>query len=102
MESKAKILGHGAHPILIVFPLGLFSTAPIFDVVYLATGSESWAVISFWMIAAGIIGGLVAAIPGTIDWLTVIPSATRAKSVGLIHGLGNVVVLMFFGASWLL
>jgi uncharacterized membrane protein len=31
MESKAKIFGHPAHVILIVFPLGLLSTAAIFD-----------------------------------------------------------------------
>ena len=32
MESKAKMFGHAMHPILIVFPLGLLSTAAIFDV----------------------------------------------------------------------
>ncbi len=51
------------------------------------------------MIAAGIIGGLLAALPGWIDWFA-IPSGTRAKSVGLIHGLGNVLVLLLFIGSW--
>ena len=41
MESKAKVLGHAAHPILIVFPLGLLATAVIFDVVYLLTGRSN-------------------------------------------------------------
>jgi uncharacterized membrane protein len=36
-----------------------------------------------------------------IDWLA-IPAGTRAKRVGAIHGLGNVVVLLMFAASWLL
>jgi uncharacterized membrane protein len=102
MESKARILGHGAHPLLIVFPLGLLSTAVIFDIVYLVTGSEGWTTISFWLIAGGVIGGLVAAVPGLIDWLAVIPSGTRAKSVGLIHGVGNVIVVVLFAISWLL
>src|SRR5215210_9084063 len=102
MESKFKVLGHGAHPILIVFPLGLLSTAVIFDVIYLATGSEGWTTISFWLIAGGVIGGLVAAVPGLIDWWTVIPSNTRAKSVGLIHGIGNVIVVVLFLVSCLL
>jgi uncharacterized membrane protein len=101
MESKFKVLGHAAHPILIVFPLGLLATAVIFDVVYLVTGTAQWSVIAFWLIAAGIIGGLVAAVPGWIDWFA-IPSNTRAKSVGLIHGLGNVAVLVLFVVSWLL
>jgi uncharacterized membrane protein len=100
MESRAKVLGHAAHPILIVFPLGLLATAVVFDVVYLATGTEQWSVIAFWLIAAGIVGGLIAAVPGWIDWFA-IPPGTRAKSVGLAHGVGNVVVLVLFAVSWL-
>ena len=37
MESRAKLFGHAVHPFLIVFPLGLLSTAVIFDVIYLVT-----------------------------------------------------------------
>jgi uncharacterized membrane protein len=82
VESKAKILGHPIHPILIPFPLGLLSTSVVFDVVHLLTGNGKWSEVSFWMIAAGVIGGLVAAVFGLIDWLA-IPSGTRAKAVGL-------------------
>lgn len=57
--------------------------------------------VSYWMIVAGIVGGVVAAPFGLIDYVA-IPSGTRAKSVGLIHGLGNVFVLLLFAASgWL-
>jgi len=99
MESKAKIMGHAAHPILIVFPLGLLATGVVFDIIYMVTGRADMASVAFWMIAAGIIGGLLAAIPGWIDWFA-IPSGTRAKYIGLVHGLGNVVVLALFAASW--
>jgi|SRR5215468_3260273 len=101
MESRAKIFGHAIHPILIVFPLGLLATSIVFDAIGLATGNGRWLEISFWMIAAGIIGGLAAALFGLIDWLA-IPSGTRAKAIGLWHGLGNVVVMLLFVASWLL
>jgi uncharacterized membrane protein len=101
MESKFKVLGHAAHPILIVFPLGLLATAVIFDIVFLITDTPGWTTISFWLIAAGIIGGLIAAVPGLVDW-GAIPSETRAKSVGLMHGLGNIVVVILFAVSWLL
>jgi uncharacterized membrane protein len=101
MESKAKILGHPIHPMLIVFPLGLLATAVVFDIIYLTTGNGQWAGISFWMIAAGIIGGLAAALFGWIDWFA-IPAGTRAKSVGLTHGLGNVVVVVLYAVSWYL
>jgi uncharacterized membrane protein len=101
MESKAKLLGHPIHPMLIVFPLGLLATAIAFDIVGLASDDKMWFRISFWMIAAGIIGGLLAAIPGLIDWWA-IPSGTRAKSIGLLHGGGNVVVVLLFIVSWFL
>lgn len=101
MESKFKVLGHAAHPMLIVFPLGLLATAVAFDLVYLWRGNLHWSNISFWLIAAGVVGGLVAAVPGWVDWFG-IPSGTRAKSVGLVHGVGNVVVLILFAISWLL
>jgi uncharacterized membrane protein len=73
----------------------------VFDVAYLLTGDGKWSGISFWMIAAGVIGGLAAAVFGLIDWLT-IPSGTRAKSVGLWHGAVNVAVVALFSISWLL
>jgi uncharacterized membrane protein len=86
---------------LIVFPLGLLATAVAFDIVGLVQGDNSWFGISYWMIAAGIIGGLLAAVFGLIDWIA-IPSATRAKSIGLLHGVTNVVVVLLFLASWFL
>ena len=101
MESRARLFGHPIHPILIPFPLGLLTTSVAFDVVYLLTGDGKWSGISFWMIAAGVIGGLGAAVFGLIDWLA-IPSGTRAKSVGLWHGAANVVVVALFSVSWLL
>lgn len=101
MESRAKFLGHPVHQMLIVFPLGLLATGVIFDLVRLAGGAETMAIVAYWMIAAGIVGGLLAAPFGWIDWLA-IPRGTRAKSVGLWHGGGNVLVLALFIASWLL
>jgi uncharacterized membrane protein len=101
MESRAKLMGHPAHPMLIVFPLGLLTTAVIFDIIYLATDRSGFPVAAAYTIAAGIIGGLVAALLGLIDWLA-IPGGTRAKRVGTLHGLGNVVVVVLFAVSWLL
>jgi uncharacterized membrane protein len=101
MESKVKAFGHPIHPMLIVFPLGLLVTAVIFDIVRLITGNNDFAIVSFWAIIAGVIGGLLAAVFGLIDWLA-IPSGTRAKQIGLLHGGGNVVVVLLFLVSWLL
>ena len=99
MESKAKALGHPIHQMLIPFPFGLLATAVIFDIIYLIWDNSTMAAVSYWMIIAGIIGGLIAAPFGLIDYFS-IPQGTRAKSVGLMHGLGNVVVLLLFAVSW--
>ena len=101
MESRVKLFGHAIHPILIVFPLGLLSTAVIFDIIYLLTGNTSFTSASFWNIAAGVLGGLIAAVFGLLDWLA-IPASTRARQIGLLHGGGNVVVVVLFAISWLL
>jgi uncharacterized membrane protein len=99
MESRIKIAGHPLHPMLIVFPLGLLATAVAFDISALITGNNGWFNISYWIMAAGILGGLLAALPGLIDWAA-IPNNTRAKAIGLWHGGGNVVVLLLFALSW--
>lgn len=99
MESKAKLLGHPIHQMLVVFPLGLLATSVVFDLVAFAFGRSSMGVVAYWMMAAGLLGGLVAAPFGWVDW-NAIPKGTRAKAVGLMHGLGNVVVLLLFAASW--
>jgi uncharacterized membrane protein len=100
MESRAKVLGHAIHPMLIVFPLGLLATAVIFDIIYLFTDRSGLAAAAY-MIATGIIGGLLAAVFGLVDWLAV-PGGTRAKRVGALHGLGNAAVVVLFAVSWLL
>ncbi|HEY8518957.1 MAG TPA: DUF2231 domain-containing protein [Gammaproteobacteria bacterium] len=98
MESRAKLLGHPIHQMLIVFPLGLLGAAVVFDLVYFATDSPAFAIVSYWMIIGGLVGGAIAAPFGIIDWLA-IPEGTRAKRVGRLHGGGNVLVLLLFLAS---
>jgi uncharacterized membrane protein len=57
--------------------------------------------VAFWNIAAGVVGGLLAAVFGLWDWMH-IPKDTRARRIGLLHGGGNVVVVALFVVSWLL
>lgn len=101
MEARAKLFGHPIHQMLVVFPVGLLATALFFDVLALAVGHEGLFTASFYMIAAGVIFGLLAAVFGLIDFLA-IPGGTRAKRIGRLHGIGNVVVVVLFAASWLL
>ena len=101
MESKAKLLGHPVHQMLIVFPLGLLATGVVFDIIYLASGTRGFAGVAYWLILSGIVGGLLAAPFGLIDWAA-IPGGTRAKRIGAMHGLGNTVVLALFIVSEIL
>ena len=101
MQSRVRFLGHPVHPMLVVFPLGLLATAVVFDIIHLAGGGDHWATAAYWMIPAGIVGGLLAAVFGLIDWLA-IPAGTRARRIGALHGIGNVVVVVLFAASWVL
>jgi uncharacterized membrane protein len=72
----------------------------LFTVIYLISDKPDMSIVSYWMTVAGTVSGLVASVPGTIDWLA-IPKGTRARRVGAIHGLGNLIVLILFGVSWL-
>jgi uncharacterized membrane protein len=75
MESKVKLAGHPVHPMLIVFPLGLLATALVFDIIYLLSDHAQWTLVAYYMIGAGVIGGLAAAVPGWLDWFAIPPGS---------------------------
>jgi uncharacterized membrane protein len=99
MESRARLLGHPIHQMLVALPLGLLVMAALFDGLFLATGNRVLATVAFWDIAAGVVAGLLAAVFGLVDWLA-IPEGSRARRVGMAHGLGNVMVVALFAISW--
>jgi uncharacterized membrane protein len=96
-----RILGHPVHPMFIVYPIAMFTVAVILDIVYLITGAKSLPTVTFYMIAAGIVGGLIAAVFGFIDWLG-LQAGSRAKRLGAWHGGGNFTMVVLFLISWLL
>ncbi|HUQ61408.1 DUF2231 domain-containing protein [Lentzea sp.] len=100
MRSRVRVAGHAVHPILIVFPLGLLTTAVGFDVLHLITDRVTFAFTAGHLIAAGLLLGVVTAAIGWLDWWLIVPRGTRAHRVGLLHGLLNSVVLVLFAVSW--
>ncbi len=86
---------------LIVLPLGVLAMAVIFDVLGFTLRDSEWFDRSYWMIAAGVLAGLLATVFGVVDYLA-IPSGTRARAVGRWHGGGNIIVVLLFAASWYL
>ena len=100
MQSRAKVLGHPIHPMLVPIPIGLFLISLIFDIIASGGGSVVLGTAAYWNILGGIVAGVLAGIIGLIDWRA-IPKGTRAKRIGLLHAVGNVLVLGLFIVSWL-
>jgi uncharacterized membrane protein len=101
MQSRVRFLGHSIHQSLVAFSVGLLATAVILDLIALFGRYPTAVVAAYWMMACGIVGGLLAAPFGLIDLLA-IRKDTRAARIGRLHGGGNVIVLLLFVGSWLL
>jgi uncharacterized membrane protein len=101
MQSRARLLGHSLHQILIAFPLGLLGMSVAFDIMRLVTGDRMWSMVAFYMIGAGVLVGLAAATAGLIDYLA-IPAGTRARRIGRMHGILSFVLVVLFACSWLI
>jgi uncharacterized membrane protein len=84
MEGKAKPAGVDLHRFVNFFPLGLCASSIVFDLIRLFSENGAWSVASEYVIGAGIIGWVVAAVFGTVD------------------RTANVAVMGMFVASWLL
>ena len=86
------------HRMLIVFPLGLLGTSFLFDLAWLVFGRSDLAVDAYSIMVAGVIGAAVASVFGAMTWKA-IPKGTRARRIGALHGVGNVIVSALFVAS---
>ncbi len=96
MRSRAQIAGHPIHPMLVVFPIGLFVASWAFDLIGRASGNQLLWAGAFYMAIGGIFGGALAAIAGSIDYFGVVPPRSSAKKRGLLHGGLNAIVLIAF------
>ncbi len=97
MASKASIMGHPVHPMLIPFPLALWVFSFITDLLYLLRGTDVWQVLAKYTLAGGIIGGVLAAVPGLIDWLAL--KSREVKKIADWHARLNVIALLIFAVS---
>src|SRR5437868_7027425 len=95
MGSPASIRSHPIHPMLIVFPIGLWIFSFVCDVIYHA-GSHNvfWKGVAFYTMVAGVIGALLAAVPGFIDYLSL--RERRVKTIATTHMILNLVVVALF------
>lgn len=100
MQSRATIAGHPIHPMLIPFPLALWTTSFVVDILFYFLRHPTLLVIAKFMIAAGCVGALAAAIPGFIDWLAI--KNGDVKKVANWHARLNVIALVVFAISFFL
>jgi uncharacterized membrane protein len=94
MESRLEVAGQAVQPILVMFPLGLFAMAVIFDVADLGGGPGLLGTLAYWNIVAGLIGGTLTAVAGAIDLAFV--RRPTARRVGVLRVLVNMGVLVLF------
>ena len=97
MKTKASLAGGPIHPMLVHYPIALWTTSVITDLIFYFCRNTSLVLISKFLIAAGIVGALAAAIPGLIDWTGITDAA--AKKTGNLHLFLNVSALILFSAS---
>ena len=97
MASKASIGGHPVHPILIPFPIALWSTSFATDVAFYFFRNSSLILISKFMLAAGCLGAVAAAVPGIIDWLSI--KDPGVKRIANWHARLNIIALIVFAIS---
>ncbi len=100
MRSTAQIQAHPIHPALIPFPFAFLTAAPLFDI-----AGHLWQRGALWttaghLIVAGIAAGLLAAVPGVIDYACAVPPASSGKKRAAKHGLLNVTALVLFAVAW--
>jgi uncharacterized membrane protein len=67
LSPAAPMRSHPIHGILSAYPLAFFTGALATDIVYAQTANMMWANFSAWLIAAGILMGVMAALVGIAD-----------------------------------
>ncbi|HBB34357.1 MAG TPA: hypothetical protein DDZ80_16490 [Cyanobacteria bacterium UBA8803] len=92
VPSTVAIAGHPIHPALITLPIGLLVVAPVTDIAYWVLKDVFWARASFWLIAAGLVTGLLAAITGLLDFIRI--RRVRQHTAGWAHMYANVTALV--------
>jgi uncharacterized membrane protein len=104
MKTPASIARHPIHPMLIVIPIGLWIFSLVADIIVHVSGDEAvqtlWFTLAYYTMAGGLVGALVAAFPGLIDFLSMSPG--RIRKLATMHMALNLTVVVLYAVNlWL-
>src|SRR3954453_9994197 len=81
MRTPASIAGHPIHPMLIPLPIGLWIFSLVCDLIHAGgSANAAWTTVALYTMGGGIVGALLAAVPGLIDLLS-LPAGPRATAI---------------------
>lgn len=100
ITSTVAVAGHPLHPLLVTFPIAFLTGAFATDLGYWLTDDLFWARASIWLIGAGFVSGIVAALAGMMDFLRI--DRVRKRRAGWAHMIGNVAALTLTLVNWVL
>jgi nitrite reductase/ring-hydroxylating ferredoxin subunit/uncharacterized membrane protein len=100
MRSKVNIKGHPIHPMLIAYPIAFATAAPLADLAGLLGDWPTFFTAGAYASIAAVVTGLLAAVPGFIDFLYVVPPKSSGKKRAIYHMIVNVVSLTLMAAGW--
>jgi uncharacterized membrane protein len=87
-------LGHALHPLLTDFPLGMWLSGTLLDIV----GGPQAAPAARRLIGLGVLAALPTALTGASEWAAV--DTRRDRRTGLVHAGINTTALGLYAASW--
>jgi uncharacterized membrane protein len=102
VDQVEHLLGHSPHPAIVTVPLGAFTVSNIGDVLYMATGEESYDDAANISMAVGLLGAAGAAITGMRDYSKIPKQRQPSHKIATTHALGNAVVGTLFATSYVL
>jgi len=101
MPSTASFKGHPLHPIIIPLPIGLWIFSIVSDLIFkFGFGGPVWNDVAFYTLGGGIVGALIAALPGFID-LTDLQNP-KTKTIAIWHMTINLLAALLYCVNfWL-
>ncbi|MGZ5190337.1 MAG: DUF2231 domain-containing protein [Flavisolibacter sp.] len=100
MRSKIHLKGHPLHPILVSLPIAFFIGTLVFDALGYFRTNDYYYIVAYYLEIAGIVTAVLAAVPGIVDYASVVPPNSSAKKRATKHGILNVLLLLIFCYAW--